>query len=148
MNDVVILDASPVGLLTNPNNTPDPVAIRKWLADLIHAGRRVVLPEVADYEVRRELIRGGKKKALRFLDALAYQVEYLPIQTMEMRRAALEWARVRNMGLPTSSQHSLDGDAIIAAQALELGVPVIVATSNPAHMRRFLPAEDWRNILP
>ena len=44
MNDTVVLDTGPVGFLTNPNNNPVPVAIRQWLADLLTAGRRVVLP--------------------------------------------------------------------------------------------------------
>src|SRR5207248_1239146 len=53
MSAAVILDAGPVGLLTNPNNAAVPVAIRRWLANLIAAGRRVILPEIADFEVRR-----------------------------------------------------------------------------------------------
>ena len=64
MSAAVVLDSGPVGLLTNPNNAPVPVAIRRWLADLIAAGRRVILPEIVDYEVRRELIRTNKLHSL------------------------------------------------------------------------------------
>jgi hypothetical protein len=37
---------------------------------------------------------------------------------------------------------------ILAAQALSLGGPVVVATTNPAHLARFVPAEVWQNITP
>lgn len=43
MSDTVVLDSGPLGLLTNPNNSPAPVAIRQWLADLLVASRRVIL---------------------------------------------------------------------------------------------------------
>src|SRR5688572_12624375 len=142
MSAVVILDAGPVGLLTNPNASPIPVAIRQWLADLLINGRRVILPEIADYEIRREYIRGAMSKSLILLDTLAVQVEYLPITTAAMRKSSEFWAQARNAGRPTSPDHALDGDVILAAQATLLGVPVIVATSNPGHLTRFVPADD------
>ena len=55
MNDAVVLDSGPLGVLCNPNNHAQPVAIRAWVAALLAAGRRVIIPEIADYEVRREL---------------------------------------------------------------------------------------------
>jgi hypothetical protein len=89
VSDAVVLDAGPVGFLTNPNNTPKPVAIRKWLADLLAAGRRVILPEIADYEVRREFARGNMAQSLIMLDALAVQAEYLPLTTAIMRHGSV-----------------------------------------------------------
>jgi predicted nucleic acid-binding protein len=148
MSAAVVLDSGPVGLLTNPNNARAPVAVRRWLADLIAAGRRVVLAEVVDYEVRRELIRTNKLRSLRLLDGLPPRVEYLPITTTAMRIAADLWARARNAGLPTAAPGALDGDAILAAQATALGVAIVVATENPAHLTRFVPAEFWSNIVP
>ena len=59
MSAVIFLDSGPLGVLVNPNNHVTPVAMRNWLDALLAAGRRVILPEIADYEVRRELIRRG-----------------------------------------------------------------------------------------
>jgi len=88
VSDLVVLDAGPIGFLTNPNPTSIPVAIRQWLCDLLTAGRRVVLPEIGDYEVWREYLRANLRPALALLDSLAIQVEYLPLTTAAMRRAA------------------------------------------------------------
>jgi hypothetical protein len=65
-----------------------------------------------------------------------------------MRLAAELWAQARNAGLPTGSSAALDGDVILAAQALTLGGPIVVATGNPTHLSRFVPAEDWTAITP
>jgi predicted nucleic acid-binding protein len=148
VSDPVVLDSGPVGVLTNPNPNPAPVAIRQWLADLQARGRRVILPEIADYEIRREFLLGNMAQSLTLLDALGVRVEYLPLVTATMRRAAELWARARRTGRPTAPDPALDGDVILAAQAESLGVQVIVATGNPAHLGRFVPADLWQNIVP
>jgi predicted nucleic acid-binding protein len=148
VSSAVVLDSGPLGILVNPNHTAVPIACRAWLAALQVAGRRVVLPEIADYEVRRELIRANRTAALRLLDVLVNQLEYLPLTTTAMRLAAELWAQARNAGLPTASGAALDGDCILAAQALTLGVPAVVATANPAHLSRFILAQDWQTIAP
>lgn len=86
------------------------------------------------------------------MDELAAMIGYLPITTSVMRRAARLWAQARNEGRPTASPESLDADVILAAQALvleeESGSPVVVATTNPDHLSRYVAAEDWRDISP
>jgi predicted nucleic acid-binding protein len=148
MSAAVLLDSGPLGVLCNPNNTRQPVAIRQWLADLLTAGRRVILPEIADYEVRREFVRANMVQSLTMLDSLANQVQYLPLSTPVMRLAAQLWAQARNTGQQTAADPALDGDVILAAQAQSLGVPVVVATDNPAHLSRFVQTETWQNITP
>ncbi len=148
MSDAVVLDSSPLGVLTNPNNSPGPVAIRQWLANLAAAGRRIILPEIADYEIRREYLRANLAQSLALLDSLAAQIEYLPLTTDAMRRAAALWALARNTGQPTAPDHALDGDVILAAQALTLNTPLVVASGNPAHLSRFVKSELWQNIAP
>lgn len=144
----VVLDSTPLGLLCHPRNPPHVAACRRWLAALTTAGRRVIVPELADYEVRRELIRVNSRRALINLDQLNAQLEYLPITTLAMRLAADLWAQARNAGIPTAGAGSLDGDVILAAQATALNVAVVVATGNPAHLSRFVPAELWSSIRP
>jgi hypothetical protein len=108
----------------------------------------VILPEIADYEVRRELIRIRSSYALANLDALGSRLDYLPLSTYVMKLAAELWAHARKSGQPTASDPALDGDVILAAQARSLAVAVIVATTNPGHLVRFVPAELWTNIAP
>ncbi len=148
MSDVILLDSGPVGLLTHPRNPPHAADCRVGLHDLLAAGRRVILPEVIDYEVRRELLRLGSFTALNHLDSLGVQLEYLPLASAVMRHAAGLWAHVRTAGLPTADIHALDIDVILAAQALSLQVPVVVATDNVAHLSRFVNAEPWQRIAP
>jgi hypothetical protein len=59
---VVVLDTGPLGIITNPRQTPEVVACTAWLRNVLAAGARVGLPEVADYELRRELLRAGKQR--------------------------------------------------------------------------------------
>ena len=52
-----------------------------------------------------------------------------------MKRAASLWADARNSGMSTAADPSLDGDVILAAQALGVaagGEAVVVATTNVA----------------
>jgi len=64
-----------------------------------------------------------------------------------MLMAAELWAAARNAGKPTASEKAIDGDVILAAQALTLGVPsFVVATSNVGHLSRYVPAQDWKTI--
>jgi hypothetical protein len=55
-------------------------------------GRRVIVPEIADYEVRRELLRANRVSGLARLDGLARLLEYLPLTTAAMRQAVVFWA--------------------------------------------------------
>ena len=149
MSRAVLLDAAPLGLLAAPPRKPAARACAVWLAGLMNVGTRIIVPEITDYEVRRELIRAGKTRSVKRLDALAQATEYLPITTAAMRRAAELWAQARQQGQPTAGDNTIDADMILAAQALMLGEPqVVVATTNVGHLSRFVPADDWQNIVP
>jgi predicted nucleic acid-binding protein len=115
---------------------------------LIAAGVRIVVPEITDYELRRELLRMAHGASIRRLDALAQATEYLPLTTAAMRKAAELWALARQQGQPTAGDNTIDADMILAAQALTLGGPVVVATTNIGHLARFVSAEHWQNIHP
>lgn len=149
MSRVIVLDSGPLSLLCAPiKKGGEAAACARWLAGLLTAGAQVVLPEIADYEVRRELLRAGKASSVARLDALAGSLKYIPLSTAAMRRAAELWAAVRQAGKPTAADPAIDGDAILAAQALTMGVPsVVVATTNVGHLSRFVAAEDWKAIM-
>jgi predicted nucleic acid-binding protein len=142
------LDAGPLGLLSNPNPGQQVHACRAWVVSMQAAGWRIIIPEISDYEVRRELVRIGSRSALANLDALEAMLEYSPLTTEAMRLAAVLWARARQIGQPTAADPALDGDVILAAQALTQKTSVIVATTNPGHLSRFVAAELWSKIVP
>jgi predicted nucleic acid-binding protein len=101
--------------------------------------------------VRRELIRAGKTDGVSRLDLLQSVVDYLPINTEAMLRAADLWAQSRNQGVVTADAKALDGDVIMAAQVLTCGLPpaeIVVATTNIRHIAKYVNADMWRNIVP
>ena len=118
----VLLDAGPLSLAANPRLSPTTRACRNWLDLLRQFGISILIPEIADYEVRRELIRARKRKALLRLDELAMELVYLPITTTAMRRAAELWAQVRHVGQPTAADDTIDADMILVAQAEATGI--------------------------
>jgi predicted nucleic acid-binding protein len=143
----ILLDAGPLGLATNPKVTPENRECNEWIQSLLSQGVRVIVPEITDYEVRRELLRMNKLRGLQRLDHFCAVLEYLPITTLAMRRAAELWAHTRQQGRPTAVDQALDGDVILAAQALTLGeTDVWVATANVGHLARFVSADEWRNL--
>jgi predicted nucleic acid-binding protein len=150
MSRIVLLDSGPLGIVTNPKATSPLYPEGKlWLQSLPLKGYIVMLPEIADYEVRRELIRAGKAAGIRRLDELKSQIPYRPLTTEVMLLAAQLWADARKRGRPTAEPNALDGDVILAAQAIleaSEGNEVIIATTNVGHLSQFIDAREWRLI--
>ena len=141
----IVLDTGTLGRLANPDIRVAVTAeIRAWLADRITAGAIVFIPEVADYELRRELLRLNRQQSLARLDWLHRELHYLPLDTSMIRRAAEFWAEARRQGQPTADPRELDVDVILAAQAESVGA--VVATENVGHLARFVEARHWRDI--
>ena len=61
-----------------------------------------------------------------------------------MLQAAEPWAQARQQGQPTADPHALDGDVILAAQAISLNA--IVATDNIGHLSRYVETQWWQNL--
>jgi len=147
--DVVLLDSGPLGLVSHPNADRINADAVQWLDALLSAGVFVLVPEIADYEVRRELLRADRQRGVRRLDELKEAIGYRPITTQTMLTAASLWAHARKQGRPTAPDPALDADVILAAQAKEVeseGRSVIVATTNPRHVSRFVDAAAWQEI--
>jgi predicted nucleic acid-binding protein len=148
---LIMLDAGPLGLATRNPGIPQTRQCLAWLRALEVSGAVFAIPEIADYEVRRELIRTGAMAALRRRDALKATLDYRPITTSAMLPAADLWANVRKQGIPTAAPDALDADCILAGQALIAGQPgdtVTVATNNIKHLGRFpgIDAREWLTI--
>lgn len=147
MSLTILLDSGPLGLVTSPRASTNATACGRWLLRVVAGGATVMVPEIADYEIRRELIRAGRIAGVARLDALIANVEYLAITTAAMRQAAEFWAKARRQGRPTAADPALDGDVILAAQAATLDrAGVIVATTNVRHLTLFVPAALWVDI--
>jgi len=150
----IVLDTTPLGLLTQKKGITEADTCRAWAAGLTQFGCRFFVPEIADYELRREFVRQGNLGAVTRRDVFNAGVNgaYLPLTTAEVQRAAALWARVRNQGKTTAPPDALDGDALIAAQA-ELLDPaafglfgIVVATANAGHLSVLTQAVLWSDI--
>ncbi len=152
MTLIVVLDTGVLGMVTNPKASPETNACKNWFRSLLAAGASARLPEIADYELRRELLRANKTNGLRRLDALKAVIGYEPLTTAAMLRAAECWAQARQRGIPTADAAALDGDMILAAQILLLArpnnEPIVVATTNVRHLETFVDARLWSDIQP
>jgi predicted nucleic acid-binding protein len=150
MSRIVLLYSGPLGIITNPKAaSPLYQEGKLWLQSLPLKSYIVMVPEIADYEVRRELIRAGKTAGIRRLDQLKSQIPYRPLTTEVMLLAAQLWADARNTGKPTAEPNALDGDVILAAQAIlevNAGNEVVIATTNVGHLSQFVDAREWRLI--
>ena len=146
---LVFLDSGPLGLLAKATGKPRPDRCRQWVKDLSAGGVLVFVPEVADFEVRRKLLHLGATAGIRRLNRLKAILEYAPITTNVMLRAAELWADLRRAGTPTAAPGSLDGDCILAAQAVLSAGPgdvVTVATDNVGHLGRLVDAQTWDTL--
>jgi predicted nucleic acid-binding protein len=141
VTDRVALDSGPLGRLCHPQAN---IAFGAWFDQLLTGGATVFIPEISDYELRRELIRAGLSRGIERLNGFKRRLHYLPITTATMLRAAEMWADARNRGLPTADPKELDCDVILAAQAER--VKAIVATDNVGHLARFVKAQRWEDI--
>lgn len=147
MSDAIVLDSSPLALLCHPKNSLRASECRRWAERQHRLGRRVIVPEISDYEIRREFIRRSGGRSLALLDRLGERFEYLPLSTAIMRRAAELWAHLRTLGRPSASTKKLDADVLLMAQAMSL-LPgnFIIATANVRHFMPLVRAELWENI--
>jgi predicted nucleic acid-binding protein len=145
-----LLDTHPLSQVTHPKVDP---RIQIWLQSLRKDQITIRIPEIADCELRRELLRQRKHKSIDRLNKLS-QIYLIPITPETMQKAAELWAWVRNQGKPTASKDSLDGDVILAAQAiiqLRSFKEVIIVTTNLKHILRFehegIFVKDWQKTL-
>lgn len=150
----LVLDSTPLGLLVQKLGDAEGAACKTWLVRLEAFGCRFFVPEIADFALRRVLLRSGETAALARLDAFvaAEPDRFLPLATPALRLAATLWAQgpPRDKRRPPPS--SLTEDCVLAAQARLLvstvrGLsPLLIATDHPERFRSLAPAHLWREI--
>ncbi len=146
---LIVLDSGPLGYLCNPSDSKPARNAAAWARSHLERGHRLVVPEISDYEVRRELVRASLGDALRRLDELGVGLGAVPVTSTMWRRAAGLWADARTQGRAAAPDHSLDGDVLLAAQALELATEhddVMAATTNTKHLARYVSAIRWDRL--
>lgn len=143
---IVLLDTGPLGLITSSKASPAAREANAWLRRLLGARHLVVVPEIVDYELRREFLRGRMTKSLINLETLTMELTFVPITTPVMRQAAEFWALARQRGMATAGATALDGDMIPAAQAVLIEEAwrqeAVIATTNVRHLARFATARE------
>ena len=147
MTKIVVLGSGLLDLLARRKEVLPAQGCRQWQKALLASGVRVVLPEITDFEVRRELLRINSLESILRLDRLSEKIEYLPIATAAMRLAAVLWAQGRKSGQPTADPKELDGDVILAAQTILFGeAGTVTATTNVRHLTRYAAALHWKDV--
>ena len=148
MTPTIVLDTGILSKITHPRMHED---VKSWFQGHLRHGSTICVPEIADYELRRELLRSGHGESVIRLDDLERVLVYVPITTAIMLRAAELWARMRNLGLPTAEEASLDGDVILASQAMDVersDGETVVVTDNVGHLGRMVKAKNRDELRP
>jgi predicted nucleic acid-binding protein len=145
MTRLLVLDTGPAGKIAHPSVAP---TIRQWLRERAAAGDAFALPEIVDYELRRNFlleIRRGRlsfEKSLQRLNELRDSLVFLPLNSDAMLEAARLWAEARSRGKPTADPKELDADVILAAQARQVRGTIV--TENAGHLALFAEVEVWQ----
>ena len=153
MSRVIVLDTGVLGFIVHRKTMRD---ARIWLSNVFNVGINLRIPNIAEYELRRSLIYLNATNQIQRLDTLKTELgddSTIPMTPEIMFEAARLWAEVRKQGLQTADDKALDGDVILAAQALSLENSfdeVTIATTNVKHLNRFsttkMTAEFWSSI--
>ena len=67
MSRIILLDTGPLGMVSHPRPNR---AVVDWVREILQSESEIYIPEIANYEVRRELLRAGKTKGIKRLDEL------------------------------------------------------------------------------
>ncbi len=145
----VLLDTGVLGLVTHPR-TEGGRECARWMRDLISADVEFIVPEVCDYELRREYVRINSTNGLKKLDELGNVLRFEKVDSDIWKAAAALWAECRNKGKPLAPDNALDGDVILVAltQKVQDGNATVVATTNVKHLEDHVDARPWDEITP
>jgi predicted nucleic acid-binding protein len=137
----LLLDTGVLGQICHPRKHDE---VRAWFRKAVRE-HMILVSELADYELRRELIRLGASRSLARLDELTRELLYAPITTATWRHAASLWAAARAAGVVTATPDALDGDVLVAAQALEENATIV--TTNVKHFQALTArAVEWSAV--
>jgi predicted nucleic acid-binding protein len=67
MSRLIVLDSGPLSLASNPNESDEARQCNQWLQAVLSSGSRVMVPEIVEYEILRELLRADKGNGVKRL---------------------------------------------------------------------------------
>ena len=154
MARLIFLDNGTLGVAARLPDDEEGDRCQAWIIAHVTGRELVIIPEPADNEVWRSLLKAGAREGLERLDGLKTWglLTYLPFSTEAMLRAAGMWADVRRRCLPTAGAEALDGATILAGQAVAYsghGEEVIIAIGNRRRFSRLAGihrADEWAKI--
>ena len=148
---LVFLDSGPLGMLSHPHGNPLVLRCQQWALDLIAAGVRVVVPEIADYEVRRKLLHLGATVGACPAGPAQVGFDYAPITDGRDAPGGRALGR-REAGRAADVIPGCTGRGLHPGRpgvlAADPGDVVTVATDNVGHLGRFVDARPWDQIVP
>ena len=107
MARLILLDSGPLGLIVRAPGKPQVVRRVTWLNAISANGATVIIPEIAHYDVRRDLLRiravGSPRRLDYALDASS-GFRHLTLSTDAMIKAAEFWAFLRQKALARHSR--------------------------------------------
>ena len=147
----IVFDTGVLGMVTHPSKEGEAWDCKQWFERRLRDGCAFIVPEIADYELRRSFLHRGFVDSINRLDELKRVLTYLPITTEVMNKAAEFWADATKQGRPTAPDPALDGDVILAAQAVlqadrKYARETLVATDDVRHLEMFVKAKRWPEI--
>ena len=155
MPRAIFLDTFPLSSVGKvmKTGTSETEKCQSWVLSCLAVGHKIYVPEISYYECIRELKRLNAKVQIAKIKAFCGAVSdrLIPINSSHLELASDFWATARQTGKPTANDQALDGDMILCAQAISLGIPdsdFVIATTNVAHLSPFAPADLWQNITP
>ncbi|MHC5718742.1 MAG: type II toxin-antitoxin system VapC family toxin [Nostoc sp.] len=142
MNKIILLDSGPLGFIIHPSKKNEVFQYKQWFKKIV-SDNLIYIPEIIDYESRRELIRSKLTESIERLDDLKNlkYVNSIPITKEIFVKAAELWAWSRNTGQATAEDTAIDIDVILAATAIitsqNEGKTTIIVTTNVKHLQRY-----------
>jgi hypothetical protein len=153
----IVLDAFPLSncvISVNAAQTQLTVSesCRQWLTNCERGGASILVPAIVYYEELRELERRQAFKKIDRMKEYCFQPDrFVPLTIAHLESAAKLWGQMRRSGRKSADDKALDGDVILSAQVLSLGLSqaeYVVATTNVKHLKHFVNADEWQNIGP
>lgn len=143
MTSRLMLDTNVLARICHPSLHQD---VKEWLRRLLERGAaapEILVSVLADYELRRVLMKQQGVESLAHLDALEQSLRFVPLTVEASRRAA---GMRRESGVAGSPSLS-DGDLLMAAQA-EIEGAILVTNDKAIHQIPGLTVRDWSEIDP